>query len=252
MKTRFKMLVTAVLVVGVVFGAVGQQINLNAPNIRLGVDAGNINLQPIVPVPGVIIGYSAIVNAFGIALNGSNINLNPVSGSRTTNNGNLHVTLQLTSGLPKAFVHPHPTDTSKLIRYVAIESAEALTLARGTTKTINGEAIITLPEHFAMVTSKDEPLTIHLTPKGAPVLLYVKKESNEQIVVAMRQSDFSEFRDVEFSFQVTGVRDGFEKMDTMVKIDELSKPLPMRDDVQKGIEAMNDRLRKKSEVEMKE
>jgi hypothetical protein len=44
----------------------------------------------------------------------------------------------------KNFVHPHPTDTTKVIKYIAIESGEALTLARGTATTVNGQAIVTL------------------------------------------------------------------------------------------------------------
>ena len=118
----------------------------------------------------------------------------------------------------KNFVHPHPTDSTKLIKYIAIESGEALTLARGTSKTVNGQVTIALPEHFSLVTSADAPVTVLLTPKRAPALLYTKEESKEQIVVAMKESDFFEFHDVEFAFQVTGVRDGFEDEEIIVDI----------------------------------
>ncbi|MCL2722679.1 MAG: hypothetical protein FWD47_15225, partial [Treponema sp.] len=86
------------------------------------------------------------------------------------------------NAIVKHFIHPHPTDNSKLIRYISIESGEALTLARGTAKTINGQAIIELPEHFSLVTSKDAPITVILTPEGAPVLLYTKQKNREKVV----------------------------------------------------------------------
>jgi len=118
----------------------------------------------------------------------------------------------------KNFVHPHPTDTTKVIKYVAIESGEALTLARGTASTVNGQAIIILPEHFKLVTSTDAPVTVILTPEEAPVLFYTKEKSKEQIVIGMKDSDYYEFGDVSFAFQVTGVRDGFEDEDVIVDI----------------------------------
>jgi hypothetical protein len=120
----------------------------------------------------------------------------------------------------KNFVHPHPTDTTKVIKYIAIESGEALTLARGTASTVNGQAIVTLPEHFKLVTSTDAPVTVILTPEEAPVLLYTKEKSKDQIVIGMKDSDFYEFGDVTFSFQVTGVRDGFEDEKVIVNIAE--------------------------------
>jgi hypothetical protein len=118
----------------------------------------------------------------------------------------------------KNFVHPHPTDSTKQIKYIAIESGEALTLARGTSKTVNGQASITLPEHFSLVTSADAPISVLVTPKKVPALLYTKEESKERIVIAMKESDFFEYNDVEFSFQVTGVRDGFEDEEIIVDI----------------------------------
>jgi hypothetical protein len=144
----------------------------------------------------------------------------------------------------KNFIHTHPTDDSKLIRYVAIESSEALTLARGTAKTVNGQVTIELPEHFSLVTSRTEPITVILTPKCAPVVLYAKESSKEKIVVAMKPSDFSEFKDSEFSFQVTGVRDGFEKQEVIVDADKLDSSSTIREDVQKRIDAYVERTKK--------
>ena len=148
----------------------------------------------------------------------------------------------------KNFVHPHPTDTTKLIKYIAVESGEALTLARGTSKTVNGQATIVLPEHFSLVTSADAPITVIVTPRRVPALLYIKEESRERIVVAMKESDFFEFRDVEFSFQVTGVRDGFEDEEVIVDIAEKDG----RKNISKKRAAYNERVKTIAEKSKKE
>lgn len=136
--------------------------------------------------------------------------------------GNTTIWGSLAVANTKNFIHPHPTDSTKLIKYVAIEAGEALTLVRGTAKTENGLATITLPEHFALVTSDEAPITVLVTPKKVPALLYVKEESKERIVVGMKQSDYIEFRDVEFTYQVTGVRDGFEDEEIIVDISKIN------------------------------
>jgi len=142
----------------------------------------------------------------------------------------------------KYFIHPHPTDESKIIKYIAIESGEALTLARGTAKTVNGEATVALPEHFSLSTSKDVPVTVILTPIGAPALLYTKQYSKEKIIVAVKKSDLTAFGDVEFAFQVTGVRDGFEKQDVIDNVENFYSPSKKKQtagsDVQKRIDAL--------------
>lgn len=110
----------------------------------------------------------------------------------------------------KNFVHPHPTDSTRMIVYSAMESGEVLTLARGVGKTSNGRARILLPEHFTMVTSREVPPTVIVTPENAPVLLYAADKSTERIVVVMKEADFYEYGDAAFSYQVTGVREGYE------------------------------------------
>jgi hypothetical protein len=152
----------------------------------------------------------------------------------------------------KNFIHPHPTDDSKLIRYVAIESGEALTFARGIAKTVNGQATIELPEHFSLVTSETEPVIVILTPKGAPAMLYTKESSRERVVVAMRASDFSEFRDIEFAYKITGVRDGFEKQEVIVDAEKLDSPSTIRGDVQKRINAHSERVKARQELKYQE
>jgi len=123
----------------------------------------------------------------------------------------------------KNFIQPHPTDTTKVIKYVAVESGEALTLVRGLAKTVNGVAAITLPEHFALVTSDSAPITVIATPEKDPAILFVKEKSKTNIVVAIKSSDFYEFGDIDFSYQVTGVRDGFENEDVILDADKVNE-----------------------------
>jgi hypothetical protein len=261
MKTQVRLLVVAVLVGGMVWGAGAQTpITVTSSEISMGLTATpQMRLQ-------VGLGYGSLVN-----LNSNYITIAAlqqmslsapaglsINSNLVTNNGHLLVTGNLSFDgsiygvIPKNFIHPHPTDDSKVIRYAAIESSEALTLARGVAKTVNGEVTIALPEHFSMVTCKDEPISVIVTPKGAPALLYTKQESREKIVVAMKESDFVEFKDVEFSYQVTGVRDGFEKVETIISIDDLDKTTPAREDVQKRIDVLSEKIKEKNEVKGKE
>jgi hypothetical protein len=149
-----------------------------------------------------------------------NVNANNGSGQNNfyglnefwgfTETGDLSVWGDLNVSGTKNFVQPHPTDETKKIVYVAAEAGEALTMARGISKTENGQATVHLPDHFALVTSEDVPLTVQLTVEGAPALVYVVSKSRQTIEVKMKDSDFSEFKDVTFDYFVQGVRDGFE------------------------------------------
>jgi hypothetical protein len=47
-------------------------------------------------------------------------------------------------------------------------------------------------------------------------MLYVKEKSKSKITVAMKSADYSEFGDVDFAYQVTGVRDGYEKEQVII------------------------------------
>ncbi|MDR3012087.1 MAG: hypothetical protein LBU70_02615 [Chitinispirillales bacterium] len=235
MKTRVKMLVAAVLVGGVVWGAGAQparEINLNTGGAYL-----NLVSHPPSPASNAeIASYVSTVRGYAAVV------LSPHQ-FETVNYRDFHVingTIHATN--LKSFIHPHPTDESKVIRYTAIESGEVLTVARGVARTENGQAIIELPPHFSMVTSEEAPISVIVTPKGAPVLLYVKEESREKIVIAMREPDFIEFKDVEFSYQVTGVRDGFEKIEVVVDEGKLNTRGSVRSDIQERIDAYEKRV----------
>jgi len=57
-----------------------------------------------------------------------------------------------------------------MIKYVGIETGEAITMVRGLLKTNYGSVTVNLSEHF--VTRGEAPLTLLLAPEKAPVLLY--------------------------------------------------------------------------------
>ena len=104
----------------------------------------------------------------------------------------------------KGFVQPHPTNSTQEIVYVSLEGGEAGTYARGTGLLSDGRAVIDLPEHFGLVTS-DRNLTVHLTPRGQWLQLYVESLGTDRCVVREAQG-----RSGTFDYIVHGVRRGFE------------------------------------------
>lgn len=247
MKTRVKMLVMAVFCGGMLFSAASQVV----------VDAYNIRFRDQTKY-GVVTEHYGDLHTYGgnggskwgwLICNKLRVETNNTYASEIDANLILYKNLSVLGS--KNFIHPHPTDDAKVIRYVSAESGEALTLARGSAKTVNGEVTLKLPDHFSLVTSKNEPITVIVTPKGAPVLLYTKKESKEEIVVAMKKSDFAEFRDVEFAYQVTGVRDGFEIQENIVDLEKLNvtetEDELEKNEVKKRIRAIAQRMEQRAE-----
>lgn len=110
------------------------------------------------------------------------------------------------SGL-KPFVHPHPTDPSRQIRFVALEGNEPGTYHRGTAQLVDGVAVVPVPEDFRLVT-RAEGLTAQVTAVGGPAILWIEQQDLETLVV--RGS-----HDVAFHYLVQGVRRGFEDMQTI-------------------------------------
>jgi hypothetical protein len=98
----------------------------------------------------------------------------------------------------KFFLEPHPTDASKVIRYVALEGNEPGTYFRGRGRFRNGLATIDVPEDFRMVTDEDG-LTVQVTPIGGMASVGVLRIGLDRIVV---QSS----RDLDFSYTVNGIR----------------------------------------------
>jgi hypothetical protein len=112
----------------------------------------------------------------------------------------------------KTFVDPHPTDASKVIRYVALEGPEAGTYFRGRGKFRGGKAVIEVPESFRL-TTEPEGLTVHVTPVGGFAQVAVMQESLDGIVVQAT-------RDVEFTYIVHGVRRGYADFEPIGPGDE--------------------------------
>jgi hypothetical protein len=96
----------------------------------------------------------------------------------------------------------------KSIRYVSLEGNEAGMYFRGTARTVNGQAVITVPEDFRIVTDPDG-LTVQLTPVGGPASMYVEDEDLNQIVIHSS-------RDVTFHYLVQGVRTDYKNFKPIV------------------------------------
>ncbi len=112
------------------------------------------------------------------------------------------------TGCTKQFVEPHPANPTKSIHYVSLEGNEAGTYFRGTARTVNGQAVITVPEDFRIVTDP-EGLTVQLTPVGGPASMYVEDEDLNQIVVHSS-------RDVTFHYLVQGIRPDYKNFKPIV------------------------------------
>ncbi len=98
----------------------------------------------------------------------------------------------------KYFVEPHPSDASKVIRYVALEGPEAGTYFRGRGRFQNGLATIEVPEDFRLVTDPNS-LSVVATPIGEMATVAVTRVDLDRI--GLRGS-----RNVEFFYLVNGVR----------------------------------------------
>lgn len=102
----------------------------------------------------------------------------------------------------KSFVEPHPTEASKVIKFVSLEGNEAGTYFRGRAKFERGLARIRVPGEFRMVTHA-EGLSIQVTPIGEMASVAVVAISLEEIAVKAS-------RNVEFFYLVQGMRKGYE------------------------------------------
>ena len=125
--------------------------------------------------------------------------------------GNIRVQLRASDGAIigdiKSFKMEHPLNSNLEIYYASIEGPEAAAYTRGTAKLVNGEAIVKLPEHFALVVN-DKTLTVQVTPLSADSEgLAVVKKSAEEIVVKELRGGRGNY---DFDYMVQGVRKGFE------------------------------------------
>lgn len=146
---------------------------------------------------GILIGTQ---NATPIILGTNNINRLQIDGTTgaVTISGNLTVTGT------KNFAVPDPADKRKALYYAALEGPEAGTYFRGSAKTVQGEAVIVLPDYFARVT-EPERMTMQLTPIGSWGQLYVAEKAPNRLVVRLAPGS----ADLEFDYLVQGVRKGY-------------------------------------------
>ena len=109
----------------------------------------------------------------------------------------------------KHFVQAVDTSSGPVnVAYNAVEAGKAHTEANDVAEMEDGRAVVDLPDHFGMVTSDDEPLTVQVTPYAREAVQpQVVERSTDRIVV----EDFGDGPDeYSFAYTVKGVRRGFE------------------------------------------
>lgn len=114
----------------------------------------------------------------------------------------------------KNFVQTVSTDAGpKKVTYTAIESGDPQTETSNVVEMTEGVAVVDLPDHFGMVTSSEEPLSVQVTPYcNEKVHPQVTDQSTERIVV----KDFSDGpTDYTFAYTVKGIRQGFEDQEVV-------------------------------------
>jgi hypothetical protein len=116
----------------------------------------------------------------------------------------------------KSFVEPHPTDASKMIRYISLEGNESGTYFRGRGKFENGLARIPVPEDFRIVTDP-EGLTVQITPIGAMASYAVLRADLNEVVVQSSRS-------IEFYYLVQGVRRAYKDSGPIVENEKVFVP----------------------------
>jgi hypothetical protein len=114
----------------------------------------------------------------------------------------LYTPQHLTAIGGKSFAEPHPTDASKIIKYVCPEGPESGTYIRGRGRFVNRTAVIEVPEHFRIVT-EEEGLTVQITPIGRAASVGV-------VWIGLDRIEVESTRDVEFSYLVQGVRKAYK------------------------------------------
>src|SRR5262249_41597207 len=107
----------------------------------------------------------------------------------------------------KSFRVPHPTQPDMDIVYACVEGPEVAVYVRGTAHLVNGEAVISLPDHFASVASPDG-MTVQVTPLSADSqgLAVITKRLNGIEVKELHRGTGN----YEFDWEVKGVRKGHE------------------------------------------
>jgi hypothetical protein len=117
----------------------------------------------------------------------------------------------------KNFVQTVSSDAGpKQVKYTSVEAGEPQTEHSDVVNMEHGVAVIELPDHFGMVTSSEERITVQVTPYcDEPVRPQVTDRSTDRIVV----KDFGDGPDeYEFAYTVKGIRHGFEDQDVVTDL----------------------------------
>jgi hypothetical protein len=173
------------------YGFMSLQEDYNPAGVRgQGTSYGVVGISPNEGITGGLVNFSGFERAFGIL--GFNAGALASQGYGVFSGGPTGATGT------KQFIEPHPTDSSKVIRYISLEGPEPGTYFRGKGKFERGTARITVPEDFRLVTDS-EGLTVQITPIGGMATVGVMKADLNEIVV---QSS----RNLEFYYLVNGIR----------------------------------------------
>ena len=106
----------------------------------------------------------------------------------------------------KPFRIPHPYDPSKEIWYASLEGPEAAAYVRGTGTLTDGEATVSLPEHFLAIANV-ETLTVQLTPLSASSLGLVVVTKHPALEVRELHNGTGTY---DFDYFLTAKRKGLE------------------------------------------
>lgn len=116
----------------------------------------------------------------------------------------------------KPFLINHPDGSDRMLRYTAQESPEVLLRHRGRETTDgSGTVVITLPEHFRLVTDPAGLVTVNLTPHNESIVYINGTPANGQITVN------SQVPKTTFDYEVIAVRAGY--LNAEVEISAKSK-----------------------------
>jgi hypothetical protein len=198
----------ALATTGRIYGVYGFEASnaANSAGVR-GVDyTGSPGGIPAISPAGVRGESKSNIGVFGVSQNAGIVGYRVNSSGFITSAGYLGdfsgVGVYYLNGLAgtgtKSFVEPHPTDATKLIKYVSIEGPEAGVYFRGRGHAHKGLATIDVPEDFRMVAA-EEGLSIQVTPIGEMANVAVLQIDLNRVVVKAT-------RDVEFFYTVNGVR----------------------------------------------
>lgn len=130
--------------------------------------------------------------------------------------GRIHADGDLEIEGTKHFVQAVETPAGpKKVRYTSVEAGRPHTELTDVAEMEDGRAEIDLPEHFDLVTSDEEPISVQVTPYATEeVKPQVVERSTERIVV----EDFSdEPGEYSFGYTVKGVREGFEDKEVLLE-----------------------------------